>query len=201
MAQVYIMSLLSEILSSKVRAEIFRLLFGMGLTELHMRELERSSGFAIGTIQTELKKLVRLELVSSRRDGNRLYYRANLDHPIYPEVRSLVLKTVGLADKLCALLEKSEDIALAFIFGSVASGTESASSDIDLMIIGGIGLRSVTGLLSGAGLVIGRELNPYVIGVEEFVKRRNEKEHFISSVLESPKIFVKGTADDLDKLG
>ncbi len=94
------MNLLAEILSSKVRAEVFRLLFGIGAAELHMRELGRESGCAIGTVQTALKKLVRLELVSARRDGNRLYYRANQEHSLYPEIRSMVLNTVGLADVL-----------------------------------------------------------------------------------------------------
>lgn len=195
------MNLLAEILSSKVRAEVFRILFGIGSPELHMRELERCSGCAIGTIQTELKKLVRLDLLSARRDGNRLYYSANREHPLYPEIRAMVLKTVGLADVLRTLLEKSADIAVAFVFGSVASGNESASSDIDLMVIGALGLRPVTRLLSGVGSAIGREVNPYVIGVNEFKRRKEEKEHFISSVLASPKLFVKGTASDLEKLG
>lgn len=92
------MNLLSEILSSKIRAEIFRLLFGPADLELHMREIERRTPFAIGTIQTELKKLQRLDLIMSRRDGNRLYYRANPTHPLYPEIRNMILKTTGLVD-------------------------------------------------------------------------------------------------------
>ena len=195
------MNILAEILSSRVRAEVFRLLFGVNPSELHMRELERGSGCAIGTIQTEFKKLVRLELVSSRRDGNRLYYCANREHPLYPEIHAMVLKTVGLADVLRVRLEKSTDILVAFVFGSVAAGNEGASSDVDLMVIGSLGLRSVSGLLSGAGSAIGREVNPYVIGADEFVRRREGNEHFIASVLDSPKIFVKGTSRDLEKLG
>ena len=70
------MNLLSEILSSKVRAEVFRLLFGLDNGALHVRGIERKTGFAIGTIQTEMKKLHRLNLVLKERDGNRLYYQA-----------------------------------------------------------------------------------------------------------------------------
>ena len=195
------MNLLSEILSSKVRAEVLRVLFGAGSTELHLRELARSSGCAIGTVQTEMKKLTRLELVIARRDGNRLYYSANRQHPLYPEIHGMVLKTVGLADVLRGLFAKSEDVAVAFVFGSIAAGNEHAGSDVDLMVIGSLGLRSVTKLLSGVASSVGREVNPYVIGSSEFKRRRYEKEHFISSVLASPKIFVKGMADDLEKLG
>jgi DNA-binding transcriptional ArsR family regulator len=71
------MALLAEILSSRVKAEIFRLLFGLSPKELHLRELERQSGLAVGTVRQELQRLVRLDLVAARRDGNRLYYRAN----------------------------------------------------------------------------------------------------------------------------
>ena len=92
------MSLLSEILSSNIRADIFRLLFGVTDSELHMREVERRSGYAIGTIQSELKKLLRLDLVVKRKDGNRTYYKANRNHPIFSDIQRLVLKTVGLVD-------------------------------------------------------------------------------------------------------
>lgn len=200
MVYTYTMNLLSEILSSKVRAEVFRILFGAGTVELHLRELERNSGCAIGTVQTEMKKLSRLELVSARRNGNRLYYRANREHPLYPEIHGMVLKTVGLADTLRGIFAKSDDVLVAFVFGSVAAGTEHADSDIDLIVIGALGLRSVAALLSGVATSIGREVNPHVISIEEFCRRRAEKEHFISSVLASPKIFVKGAEGDFEKL-
>jgi DNA-binding transcriptional ArsR family regulator len=89
------MNILAEILSSGVRAEVFRLLFGLDSAELHLREIVRGSGFSVGTVQTEMKKLSRLDLVLQRRDGNRLYYRANSGHPLYAEIRGLVLKTVS----------------------------------------------------------------------------------------------------------
>jgi DNA-binding transcriptional ArsR family regulator len=99
------MSTLAEILSSRVRAELFRLPFGLSARELHLRELERQTGLAVGTVRQELQRLVRLELVVCRRDGNRTYFRANVAHPLYPDIPSLVLKTVGLVDLLCKQLE------------------------------------------------------------------------------------------------
>lgn len=98
------MNLLSEILSSKVRAEVFRLLFGTDISELHLRELERRSGYAVGTVQTEMRKLERLDLVCRRKDGNRLYYSANRQHPLFMEIQGLVLKSAGLVDALKAAL-------------------------------------------------------------------------------------------------
>src|SRR5882757_9394994 len=94
------MNTLAELLSSRVRAEIFRLLFGLTVRELHVRELERQSGLADATVRQELKKLTRMGIVQARRDGNRTYYRASAQHPLYDDIRNLVIKTNGLADVL-----------------------------------------------------------------------------------------------------
>jgi DNA-binding transcriptional ArsR family regulator len=126
------MNLLAQILSSKVRAEIFRLLFGLSDHPLHMRELARRSGFAIGTVQTEMQKLSRLDLVDRHQDGNRVYYQANKSHPLYADIRQLVYKTTGLVDTLKQALDGQKDIEAAFVFGSAATGNLAAESDVDL---------------------------------------------------------------------
>ena len=104
------MSTLSELLSSQVKAEIFRLLFGLQDQELHVREIERQSGLADATVRQELKRLTRLGLVERRQDGNRVCYQANRQHPLYLEIHNLVLKTTGLVEVLHAALA-SDDIA------------------------------------------------------------------------------------------
>lgn len=194
------MTILTKILSSKVRAELFRILFDVQARELYMRELEREVGCTIGPIQTELKKLRELELVLSRRSGNRLYYRANPDHPLYSDICSMVLKTSGLAPHLRTLFESRDDIIFAFIFGSIASDNQRATSDLDLMIVGDISLRILSGLLAELRKKLGREINPHVLKLTEFTERRRDGEHFISSVLGASKIFVKGSEDDFAKL-
>ena len=93
------------------------------------------------TVRQELKKLTRLGVVEARRDGNRTYYRASDAHPLYPDICNLMLKTSGLTDVLRAALGGAADIELAVVFGSVASAGAKAHSDIDLMVIGTIGLR------------------------------------------------------------
>ena len=190
------MSLLAKILSSKIRAEIFRLLFGTNDKALHMRDIERRSGFAIGTIQGELKKLSKLDLVLKEVDGNRTYYRANKNHPLYNDIHNLVLKTTGLVDVLRNALE-TQKIKLAFVFGSFAKGEESADSDIDLMVIGNLGLRETTKLLSNTQEKILREINPHVYSLDEFIKKYKENDHFVSQVAEGPKIFIIGSEDEL----
>jgi predicted nucleotidyltransferase/DNA-binding HxlR family transcriptional regulator len=194
------MNRLAEILSSRARAEIFRLLFGGTGEELHVREIQRRSGLNDSTIRQELRKLVRLDLVWSRRDSNRVYYRAKTENPLYPEIRNLVLKTSGLADVLRTAL-KDKRIRMAFVFGSIARGEEKAGSDVDLMVIGDLGLRDASRLLSGISDKIGREINPHVLREDDFRKRVQTKEHFVSSVMESPKIFIIGSQHELETMG
>jgi predicted nucleotidyltransferase len=194
------MSILHEILSSRVRSEIFRLLFGASDRQLHIREMERRTGLSVATVRQELQKLLRMQLVEAQRSGNRLYYRANKGHPLYPDIRNMVLKTSGMVDILRDALDK-EGVTTAFVFGSVASNQEGATSDVDLMVIGDVGLRTLSGWLSGVSEQIGREINPHVINENEFRKRRRSHDHFLTRVLESEKLFIKGSEHDLEAMG
>lgn len=194
------MAILVEILSSRARAAFFRILFGMDSNEYHLREIQRRAKLAIRTVSQEAKKLEKIGLIQKRQDGNRTYYHANKDHPLFATIHDLVLKTSGLAEILQkSLLTKA--ITFAFVFGSIAAGKENAESDIDLFIIGNIGLRAVSKLLKEPGQKISREINPHTMTIEEFIRRKNEKEHFVASVLESPKLMIIGNEDDLAKLG
>jgi len=194
------MSTLSELLSSQIKAEIFRLLFGLQDQELHVREIERQSGLADATVRQELKRLTRLGLVERRQDGNRVCYQANRQHPLYLEIHNLVLKTTGLVEVLRTALA-SADIAVAFVFGSVARSEEKAQSDVDLLVIGSGGLRQLTKLLAGVSGQIGREINPHIITVEEFHQRKNARDHFLTTVLSEPRLFVKGNDHELETMG
>ena len=191
---------LAELLSSRARAEIFRLLFSGSGEELHVREIERRSGLNDSTLRQELRKLLRLDLVQSRRDSNRVYYRAKTESPLYPEIRNLVLKTSGLSDVLKSALTDKR-IRVAFVFGSISRGEEKAGSDVDLVVIGQLGLRDLSRLLSGIEEKIGREVNPHVLREEEFQKRTRTKEHFVSSVMEAPKLYIIGSQRELEAMG
>lgn len=192
---------LAELLSSKVKAEVFRLLFGVNGQPLHVRELERRSGMALGTVRQELERLTKVGVIEARVDGNRRYYSAREDHPLYPEIRGLVLKTSGLAEVLRSALEKEPRITIAFVFGSVAQARERAHSDVDLLVIGEIGLRDVVGLLGDAAEKVGREINPKVLTPSEFRRRKRTDDPFLSRVLAEPRLFITGNEDELGRLG
>ncbi|HTI72479.1 MAG TPA: nucleotidyltransferase domain-containing protein, partial [Candidatus Limnocylindria bacterium] len=129
-----------------------------------------------------------------------VYFSANTDHPAHRELTALVLKTDGLAGVLAKALDDSE-IRLAVVFGSIARGETRAESDVDLLVVGSVGLRRLTKLLSGLAEKVGREINPHILTPEEFLERKKNRDHLVTSVLSSPMIFVKGTEHDLAAMG
>lgn len=189
------MNQLAEMLSSRTRAELFRLLFSTVAQSLHLREIERITHLSTGSLRQEISKLQKLGLITVRKDGNRICYEPNRNHPLYQDIRNIVMKTNGLTGVLKDAL-KDSNIKVAFVFGSVARGEETADSDIDLMVIGNIGLRKVSGLLSGVAEKVGREINPHTLSESEFSRRLKKKEHLVSRIMESPKIFVVGNEHD-----
>lgn len=186
--------MLEKLLTSQSRSEIMRLLFDGQEHEFYLRELEKLMGTAISSVQKEVKHLSDLDLIKSRRDGNRLYYKANTNHPIYSELVSIVEKTVGISALLKEVLERPQ-IECAFIFGSVAKNKEKAASDIDLVVIGDIGMRTLSKMLAPIQEKVGREINPHIYTAREFKKRVSEKEHFISAILKGT---IKPLIGDID---
>jgi predicted nucleotidyltransferase/DNA-binding HxlR family transcriptional regulator len=194
------MNTLAELLSSKGRAEIFRLLFDGRNAEAHIRELARLAGISESALRQELGRLAKLELLRHRRSSNRVYYRANEEHPLYPEIRNLVAKTVGLAGVLRTALTDPA-VRAAFVFGSAARGELGAASDVDLMVIGDLGLRRVADLLAPVHGAVGRDVNPHVFTLAEYRRRLAENDHFLRSVLSGPKLFVVGDETELAAMG
>lgn len=189
-----------EAIFPKVRAEILRILFSDPSKEFHLRELSRLSNMALGSIQQEVGRLTKADLLISRRDGNRIYYRANMQHPIFPELRGIALKTTGLREQIADTLAGVPGVELAFVFGSAASGTAGAASDVDLFVIGNVGLRALAPKLRPLTSTLGREVNPYVLTRETLAAKARAGDAFIANVIAAPKIWITGDAHDLEKL-
>lgn len=166
---------------------------------MYRAQIIAQTNFAKRSVEEELEKLENLELVTTSRDGNRCYYSANKAHPLYPDLRNIVLKTAGLRDVLQAALTLDK-IEFAFIFGSLAQRTERAESDVDLMIIGQIGQRELAPRLRGLTERIGREINPHIFSRDEFARRAASRDHLLSDVLEHEKIFIIGIAGEFADL-
>ncbi len=170
--------------------------------KLHMREIARLTGTAAGTLNKELDRLHRAGLLDRERVGNQVQYSANRSHQIYPELASILRKTVGVRDVLIAALAPlSERIKVALVFGSIARGTETVGSDVDVLIVGSLDFGVVIDALHPIQQQLGREINPKVFSVREWKARIKAKDPFIAEVLVQPKIFLLGSEHELAEFG
>jgi DNA-binding transcriptional ArsR family regulator len=184
--------LAAMLLGPRARRAILSRTFLDPAQEYHLRELVRRTGLAPRTVHQEVEKLVRADLLIERRDGNRRYLRANDQHPLFRAVREIVLKTEGLADVLGRALG-SERLEFALVFGSIAAATPRAGSDVDLLVVGSIGLREAVRRLRPAQDTLGREIVPLVWTRAEFDRRRRQRDPFLARVLAGPTIRVTGS--------
>jgi predicted nucleotidyltransferase len=190
---------LADALFTKTQQRVLRVLFGEPHRSVYASELIREAGTGSGAAQRELARLEAGGLVVSRRIGHQKHYQANAASPLFPELRNIVMKTVGLAEPLRAALQPlSAAIRAAFVFGSVAKATDQSASDIDLMIISDrVSYADVFAALERLAPVLGRRINPTVYTVAEFSKRARAKNAFVTRVLEQPKLWLIGSDDDL----
>lgn len=167
----------------------------------YLSELAQFVGTSPSSLQRELKALVDGGILETRREGTRAYFKANTQSPVFPELRGLIDKTAGVVPTLREVLRPLDRrIACAFIYGSVARGDERAASDIDLMVVGDVGLAGLTPALRKAEARLGREVNATSYSTAEFRKKAAGKDHFVSEVLRDRKLFVKGDERDVDEV-
>jgi predicted nucleotidyltransferase len=193
----------AEALFGKTRRNVLSLLFGRPDEQFYMRQIARMTGVSTASVQHELARLTEAELVIRSPDGKQVYYRANTVSPVFSEIRNLMEKTVGAVAVLRTTLSELSGegrIDLAFLYGSFASGTQVSASDVDVMVIGDTTLSELIPVLRQAQDRLGREINPSVYPRAEFQERLRAGEHFVSRVLERPKIMLIGTEDELEKL-
>jgi predicted nucleotidyltransferase len=188
-------------LFSKTRQVLLSLLFTRP-DEAHLQEnLIQLAALGRGSVQRELEFLARAGIVRRSLRGRQVYFQANAESPIYSELRGLVVKTAGVADALrSALAPLANAIRAAFIYGSVAKGTERRASDVDVMVIGDVSFAQTAEALARTQESIGREINPTVYPPDEFRAKLGAKQHFLRTVLKSEKIFLIGDELELARL-
>jgi predicted nucleotidyltransferase len=194
---------LGDALFSKTQRQVLGLLFGNPGRSYFANEIVRHAGVGSGSVQRELERLAAVGLLSITQIGNQKHYQANREAPIYEELRGIVLKTFGLADVLRqALAAFSGRIKVAFVYGSVAKATDTASSDIDVMIVSpSLSYSDVVAHLADTEAQLGRTVNPTLYKPADFARKLAGDNAFLSKVLNQPKIFLIGTEDDLPKPG
>ena len=186
-------SMIGDALFTKTQQRVLALLYGKSEQSYYLNELVRLVGMGKGTVGRELEKLHNAGLVTVRRQGNQNHYQANPDNPIFNELKGIIHKTFGVVDILkIGLAPLMPEIELAFIYGSIAKGSENAGSDIDVMLVGDdLSYSGVMGLLDSAEEQLGRKINPTILMVKEFQQRLNSEQSFLKQVLKSPKLWLK----------
>lgn len=188
---------IGDALFTKTQQRVLGLLYSKPGQSFYTNEIVRRADMGRGTVSRELERLVSAGLLALSREGNQHHYQANKACPIYEELLAIVKKTFGISDVIReALSPFVEQIDWAFIFGSVASGKETASSDIDLMIIGELNFSEVVTVLYSAQESLGREINPKIFSRMEWLQKRNDNDAFIKEVLVKPCMDVMGEGNE-----
>lgn len=167
----------------------------------YVSELARRMGVPSSSLQRELRELAEAGILKAHRQGRMSYYQANIDSPLFPDLRGLLLKTAGLIDVLAdALKPVASKVVAAFVYGSMASGGGHSDSDVDVMIVGTVPASELALSLRRARDLLGRQINPTTYTPAEFYEKRAAKDHFLTGVLGKPKLFVLGGDDELGEV-
>jgi predicted nucleotidyltransferase len=193
---------LGAALFNKGRRELLALLFTDPERSFYLRQIVRVLGIGQGAVQRELLRLSEAGVLMRTRVGSQVHYQANRASPVFNELKSLMVKTAGVAEMLRdALAVAADQIDAAFIFGSFAQGQDRANSDVDVLVVGKATFGEVVTALQSAQKRIGREVNPAVFSAKEYRKKVRSKDRFLGSVLSSPRIFLIGGDNELKRLG
>lgn len=194
------MSHFSEIFFNSTLVDVLKVFFQNSDEEIYQSKIVDSVGKALVQVQRALKRLESAGIITKKKSGNRIYYRANRLHPAFEDLKRAFLKTVLLGDAIkTALAPLTNRIVYAFIFGSIASGDDTAQSDIDLLLVGDLGLREIGTVLGNIRDSLKREVNPIVYRLVDFRKKIKENDHFIMEILGKPKIWLISDETNLNR--
>lgn len=193
------MTSLGDALFTGTRKWLLGALFGNPARSFYARELIGLAGSGSGAIQRELERLTQSGLVTMLPVGNQKHYRANPESPVFAELCALTRKTFALADPLREALEPlASRIRAAFVYGSVAKGEDTTSSDIDLMVIADkVSYGELLGALEPLSHSLNRRVNPTVLTQRDWAKRLTTRSAFATRVVAQPKIWIIGSEDEL----
>lgn len=190
---------LAGALFTPVQQRVLGLLFGQPERQFGSGEIIELANSGTGAAHRQLQRLAEVELVTATRIGNQKHYQANRKSPIYEELHGLVVKTVGLVEPLrAALAPIATKIQIAFVFGSLAKGTERARSDVDLLVVSDqLSYADLYEVLPSAERALARPINPTVMTVADWRRKRGGRDSFAKRIAEGAKLFVVGDEDAL----
>jgi len=190
---------LAGALLTPVQQRVLGLLYGQPDRRFQSGELIRLAMSGTGAVHRQLFRLAAAGLVTVTAIGNQKFYQANPASPIFDELTGLIAKTVGVVEPLRrALAPLADEIVAAFVYGSVAKGSDRASSDIDLIVISdSVRHEQLYEAIAPAERALGRPVNPTLITRAAWRSKRAKPDSFAARIAESPHLIVLGSKDDL----
>ena len=193
-------SSIANALFSRTQQQLLSALLVNSRQPVYAADLARQFRVRASTLHRDLRKLTQAGILKTSRSGNRTYFQANEVCPVFPELRSLLIKTSGLVDVLQGeLAPLAAKLTVAAVYGSMASGTETSGSDIDLLVVGSAKMMDLVPMLERAGGQLGRQINPTLYTARELSQKAHGS-HFVQSVLGKPLLFVLGSDRDLEAI-
>lgn len=194
---------IADALFTKTQQKVMGILFRKPDTTFYLNEIVGLAGMGKGTIKRELEKMTAAGLLTLKHIGNQNHYQANPASPIYKELIAISRKTFGISDVICESLSPAQhSIQYAFIYGSIAKGTDTASSDIDLMIIGDdLAYTDMMNLLMKAEKELQRPINPSIYTLKDFKEKLQQENSFLTRIMQQEKITIMGSEDVIKKAG
>ncbi|MFC1577004.1 nucleotidyltransferase domain-containing protein [Candidatus Omnitrophota bacterium] len=192
--------MLQKLFGSKIRLKILSLFILNPKREYYSREIEREIRANFEAIRKMLLGLEETKLLKSRISGKQRYYSVDTKHVLYPEIKSMILKTIGLGDILRDAFKDNDKIDSVFIYGSYAKNREDFESDVDIFVVGDISSKNLQTVISEIENKFQREINPTIYSALELREKYKAKNPFILSVFKQPKLFLKGDERGLREL-
>lgn len=191
---------IEKLFGSRIRAKILGWLFTHTDESYFVRQLSSILQEDPTNLSRELASLEKMGILISSREGNLKRFRVNRDCSFLEEMKSFVLKTIGIAGQLRSALGGINGLNFAFIYGSIATGNENALSDVDLFVIGEVNLDELDKLMNVLEEKLGRTINYVFYNKEEFKEKKRKKDGFIMDVLKGEKIWLFGIEDEFKKI-
>jgi predicted nucleotidyltransferase len=171
-------------LRSKVTRKILGFFFLNPHETLYVNELFRKLGLDKRNLVKKLQELEHIGILKSERRGNLKLHGVNPDFPLYQEYRKIVLKTVGVEEKLRQIMKQTPGVKKAYIYGSYARDAMSAHSDLDLLVVGSHDIKTLQRKIIPFQREINREINSVNMSEDEFRKRSDVKDPFLSGIFQ-----------------
>ena len=189
---------LADALFTTTQQRVLALLFGQPSRSFFASELIELTGSGSGAVQRELKRLTSSGLLTLKSIGKQKHYQANPDCPVFEELCALVRKTVAMVEPIRqALAPLTKKIKRALIYGSVVKGTDTASSDIDLLVVADdLTLEALYTALAPVEASLDRKVSPTLYTGKEYDDRLAAGNPFLTRVLAGEHLVLMGSPDD-----